>query len=147
MRLVDVYLYRKEQHKVKHLIFKRAADVRYARQWRMIGGKVKQEETVSDAALREMKEETALKPIRFWAIPSVNSFYEHQTDSIHQIPAFAAEIADKVPSLNHEHSQYKWINDDEIEHYIAWPEQQRLMHLLTTIIRNNQIIDEWIIKE
>jgi len=147
MRLVDVYLYRKEQDKVKHLIFKRASDVIYARQWRMIGGKLKQEETAYEAALRELKEETGLKPVLFWTIPSVNSFYEYQTDSMYHVPVFAAKIPNKIPSLNHEHTQYKWISSDEIKQYIVWPEQQRLMHLLTSIIQNDQIIEEWIVKK
>ncbi|MGD8427674.1 MAG: NUDIX domain-containing protein [Balneolaceae bacterium] len=147
MHLVDVYPYRKEQNKVKHLIFKRTTDVIYSHQWRMIGGKVKNKEKAYEAALRELAEETGIQPSLFWTIPSLNSFYEHQTDTIHQIPAFAAEIEPgKIPELNHEHSRYRWISEDEIDQFIMWPEQRRLMHLLTLIKKNNQILEEWIIK-
>ena len=147
MRLVDVYLYKKEHDKVNHLIFKRASDVIYARQWRMIGGKVKENEKAYEAARRELKEETALTPTNFWSIPSLNSFYDYQTDTLHHIPAFAAEVPFKTPKLNHEHTEFKWIDSEEICQYIVWPKQQRLMQLLTSIIMNNQLIDEWIIKE
>jgi len=147
MRLVDVYPYCEEQNRVHHLIFKRSSDVIYSQQWRMIGGKVKDGEKVYEAAEREFKEETALIASSIWTIPSVNSFYEYQSDTVHHIPAFAAEIDSKAkPELNHEYSDWKWITIDKIDHFIVWPEQQRLMKLLTSIIKNNQILEEWIIK-
>lgn len=146
-RLVDVYPYRKEQKRINLLILKRAAGVKYPNQWRMIGGKAEEGETFYEAALRELKEETGLDPLLFWTIPSLNQFYDHQTNTIHQIPAFGAEIktgSDIV--LNHEHSEYKWISEDEIDDYILWPEQRRLMKLVVTIIIKDNLLDEWIIK-
>jgi dATP pyrophosphohydrolase len=146
-RLVDVYPYRRNQNKVKLLIFKRTAEVIYPNQWRMIGGKAKKEEKLYEAALRELKEETGLVPLLFWTIPSANQFYDHSTDTIHHIPAFAAEIkSNSNIKLNHEHSEYKWISEDEIDNYISWPEQRRLMNYLVTILTKNEILEEWIIK-
>jgi dATP pyrophosphohydrolase len=146
-RLVDVYPYHREQNRVKFLIFKRADEVIYPNQWRMIGGKVREFEKRHEAALRELKEETGLTPSKFWTIPSLNQFYDHKTDNIHHIPAFAAVIdPNKSITLNHEHSRYKWISDEEIGSYIKWPEQRRLMGLLADIVINNEIIEEWIIK-
>lgn len=145
--LVDVYPYKKILNKVKVLVFKRSVEVRYPNQWRMIGGKVKNEEKLYKTALRELKEETGLTPILFWTIPSVNQFYDHRTDTIHQIPAFGADITSNLDiKLNHEHSAYKWISEDEIDSYISWPEQRRLMKLLITIVNKNEILKEWIIK-
>lgn len=146
-RLVDVYPYRKEHNKVKLLIFKRATDVKYPNQWRMIGGKANKEEKLYKTALRELKEETRLTPFLFWTIPSVNQFYDHQADTIYHIPAFGAQIkSNSTIKLNHEHSEYKWISEDEIDTYISWPEQRRLMKLLVTILTKNKILEEWIIK-
>jgi len=137
-----------EQNKVQHLILKRANDVVYSRQWRMVGGKVQDGEKAFEAAQRELKEETDLTPLFFWTIPSVNTFYEHQSDTIHHIPAFAARIKDEdLIELNHEHSGWKWISENAIDRYIVWPEQQRLMKLLGSIVKNNQILDEWIIAQ
>lgn len=146
-RLVDVYPYRREQNEVELLILKRAPDVEYAHQWRMIGGKVRPDETYYDAGLRELKEETALSTNLFWSIPSINQFYDHHSDQIFQIPAFGAQIVkgDTI-ALNHEHISWKWIFQDEIDTYIHWPEQERLMKLLTDIVTTNQIMDEWIIE-
>lgn len=108
-RLVDVYPYSKEQNNIKLLIFKRTAEVQYSNQWRMIGGKAAHKEKYYEAALRELKEETGLDPLLFWTIPSVNQYYDHRADTIHQIPAFGAEVkSDSDIELNHEHFEYKW---------------------------------------
>ncbi len=145
-RLVDVYPYREEQNKAKFLIFKRAANVIYANQWRMIGGKVKEDEKYYEAALRELKEECGLDPLQFWTLPSLNQLYDPATDTIQQIPAFGVEVdpEDSI-ALNHEHSEYKWIGENEIERHIAWPEQRRLMELISNVIDKNEILEEWII--
>lgn len=143
-RLVDVYPYRKESNEVQFLVLKRAKNVIYADQWRMIGGKVRNKETYYEAGLRELKEETGIYPDLFWTLPSINQFYDHHKDAIMQIPAFGAlaNNPDNI-SLNHEHVDWNWISEKSIDTYIQWPEQKRLMHLLADIVTENQIIDEW----
>lgn len=146
-RLVDVYPYRREQDEVKFLLLKRSAEVKYAHQWRMIGGKVNSEERYYEAGIRELNEETNLSPSLFWSIPSVNQFYDHKSDNIFQIPAFGARVDQEAPiTLNHEHISWKWISQDEIDTYIQWPEQERLMKLLAEIITSKEILNEWIIE-
>lgn len=106
-RLVDVYPYCKIASEVRFLIFRRAEDVMYARQWRMVGGKVRNGEKATDAAFREFNEETNINPNFIWVIPSINQFYDHNSDMIRKIPAFAAEVNEHVTvELNHEHSDY-----------------------------------------
>src|SRR5690554_6174275 len=109
-KLVDVYAYRNTLHGVQLLILRRSANTIYEGQWRMIGGKVHTNEHRVDAALRELNEETGLYPNKLWTLPSVNHFYEAHTDTLHIIPAFAAELpADGKPKLNHEHNAYEWV--------------------------------------
>lgn len=146
-RLVDVYPYQKSRGKINLLIFRRSGGVKYSNQWRMVGGKAEEGETYYEAALRELKEETGLDPLLFWTIPSINNFYNPSADTIHQIPAFGAEIkSGQDIVLNHEHSEFKWISEDEIDDYILWPEQRRLMKLVVTIIIKDNLLEEWIIK-
>lgn len=146
-KLIDVYPYRINGGNVEFLILKRSSEKIYANQWRMVGGKVEEGETYWQAALRELGEEISEKPVMFWTIPSVNSFYEHKTDSIHKIPAFAAKLKwnDETISLDEEHSGYLWVKADEINEYIHWPEQKRLIRLIDDILINQQILPEWII--
>jgi dATP pyrophosphohydrolase len=115
----------------------------------MIGGKVQPNENSWQAGLRELKEETGLTPSKYWTVPSVNQFYEHKTDVVHTIPAFAAEISkDAGIKLDDEHTGYKWISALEVAEYLKWPEQQRLMRLVDEILTNDtqEILPEWIIE-
>jgi len=144
--LVDVYPYCQDQDGVYLLALQRSQEVRYSGQWRMVGGKVQEEESSTAAARRELKEETGQSPMKFWTVPSINQFYDHQSDAIHQIPAFAAEISkDATIRLNHEHVDFSWISEEQIEGYISWPEQQRLMRLVADIVTHQKILKEWII--
>ena len=143
-RLIDLYPYKMNGKKIFYLLFKRASGHIYDGQWRMIGGKVQSGESYWEAALRELKEETALKPQFMWTIPSVNSFYEHQTDSILSIPAFAAEIDEASPIiLDSEHSDFGWFSLEEALDKIFWPEQRRLLSLTHDLLTSNQILEDW----
>lgn len=148
-KLIDVYPYTLNEGGVRFLLFKRSSKKIYAGQWRMVGGKVKPNETSWQAGLRELKEETDLKPIKYWVVPSVNQFYEPKTDSVHSIPAFAAEIPKSgTITLDEEHTEFKWVKASDIDQYIKWPEQRRLIKLIETILihKNNQILPEWTIE-
>ena len=145
-RLIDVYPYCRRGKNVEFLLFKRSEEVIYAGQWRMIGGKVEKGETASEAALRELREESGLQPKLFWAVPSVNQFYDHHTDTVKKIPAFAAEVdRESEIELNHEHLDYRWVSDDKAEEYISWPEQLRLIRQISNLVTGNKILDDWII--
>jgi len=128
------------------LLLKRSGGKIYQGQWRMIGGKVENGETYWQAAQRELKEETNLKPKKFWTVPTVNHFYETSSDQIFIIPAFGAEVnSDGMPVLDDEHTDFKWIPAKDIKLYINWPEQVRIILLIDDIIANRQILNEWII--
>ena len=145
-KLIDVYVFRIKAEKPEFLLLKRSSDKIYANQWRMVGGKVAPEESYHEAAYRELLEETGLKPESFWVIPSVNSFYEAKTDQVHHIPAFAVQVDKKaIPTLNEEHTGHKWVKQQDINEYIAWPEQKRLIELVHRIVTKHQILPEWLL--
>lgn len=132
--LVDVYPYRLVEGIPQFLLLHRAPDVAYAGQWRMVGGGIESGETAWEAGMREIEEETGHTPLHFWALPSLNRFYEWDTDRIHLIPAFAAELPDD-PVLNHEHDGFDWFAPNAAVEHLLWPEQQRLLHLTATCLR------------
>ena len=146
-KLIDVYPYRINGKNVEFLILKRSSKKIYANQWRMVGGKVQENETYWEAALRELNEEISVAPIQFWTVPSLNKFYEYSADNIHLIPAFAAKMEwnDDEIDLDDEHTGYLWVKADEVSEYIHWPEQRRLIQLIDDILTNQQILPEWII--
>ena len=56
-KLIDAYIYREVSNEIEFLILQRAENRIYSGQWRMVGGKVKQNEEYAHAALREIEEE------------------------------------------------------------------------------------------
>lgn len=145
-KLIDVYAYKLVEDTPLFLLLKRSAGKVYEGQWRMIGGKVEDDETYWQAAYRELGEETNLKPQKFWTVPTVNHFYEASSDQILIIPSFGAEVdSNKAPLLDDEHINFKWITAKDTSSHIYWPEQIRIIHLMNDLIVNRQILNEWII--
>lgn len=145
-KLIDLYPYRFSKNTPEFLLCKRSSGKIYSGQWRMIGGKVESGETYWQAALRELREETALTPDKFWTVPSLNQFYEAKRDMILTIPVFAAEInVSAKPVLNDEHSSFGWFDANEAVSRIIWPEQQRLITTINSIITSTEIPEEWIV--
>lgn len=142
--LIDVYLYAFQEGQLKFLLFRRAHGKIYQGQWRMVGGKKNEQETHWQAALREMNEETGLVPEDFWVIPSLNHFYEHKTDQIRLIPAFAAEVPREAEiRLDDEHTEARWITSSEVPEFVIWPEQRKMFKLLEELVLNEAILPEW----
>lgn len=146
-KVIDVYPYSLQENKIKFLLFKRNKAKIYAGQWRMVGGKILATETAWQAGLRELFEETGLKPQLYWSIPSLNHFYEPKSDQILWIPAFAAQISENESILlNEEHESFKWFDLEEIPNLHLWPEQERLIQLLAHLVLEQTIKNEWIIE-
>jgi len=135
VRVVDVYPYRHAATNPEFLLFRRADDVSYAGQWRMVGGKIEPNESAWEAGQRELREETGHAASHFWALPSVNTFYEWRTDRINITPAFAAALSSD-PVLTTEHKDYGWWTVDEAAARLAWPEQRRLLRLTHRTLRD-----------
>ena len=135
VRIVDVYPYREQSVNPEFLILRRAPGTEYARQWRMVGGKIEPGEAAWETARREATEETGHAPDRLWTIPSLNAFYEWQDDRINLIPAFAA-VCPADPVLDDEHDAFAWLPAQEAVNRLAWPEQRRLLRLADQMIRD-----------
>ncbi|HLT48445.1 MAG TPA: NUDIX pyrophosphatase [Rubricoccaceae bacterium] len=142
VRVVDVYPYRMAGGRApEFLLVRRAPGIVYAGQWRMVGGKVDAGEPAWRAALRELREETGLAPVRCWALPSVNHFYEWQRDTVALVPAFAAEV-DADPRLDREHDAFAWLPAEAAAARLAWPEQRRLVRLAADLLRRGAVPPE-----
>jgi dATP pyrophosphohydrolase len=144
VRVVDVYPYRRTAAGAEFLLLRRAAGRAYAGQWRMVGGKVEAGEAAWQAALREVEEETGRRPAEAWTVPSVNAFYEWQSDRLNLAPAFAAEI-DGEPVLDREHDAFAWVPLDEAAARLAWPEQRRLLRLVARLLSRGPVPPELVL--
>jgi dihydroneopterin triphosphate diphosphatase len=126
IRVFDCHIRRESVERgVEYLLLKRSANKIYAGSWRMVGGKLRDNETAWQACLRELHEETQLKPLRLLVVPYVNRFYEWQHDRINDIPVFLAIVADgATPMLDAEHSSYEWLTLDAALARLPWPGQR-----------------------
>jgi dATP pyrophosphohydrolase len=147
LKVIDVYPYKRDENAIKFLLCLRKMTKVYGGQWRMIGGKIKENELAWQAALREFDEETQMRPNLFWCVPTLNTYFDFKRNEIMQIPAFAIEVDVKSePILNDEHSEYKWIEIDQLKSYPIWPEQERIIKLIHQLISRDQIVTDWLIE-
>jgi 8-oxo-dGTP pyrophosphatase MutT (NUDIX family) len=122
---VEVCAFRGGSGPPEWLLLHRAKDEPlYPGIWQLITGEVLAE-TSLQGALRELREETGLAPLRFWVVPHVSSFYDSHHDAIVLVPLFAAQVAQDAPViLSREHDRYEWLTFEEAEKRLVWPAQR-----------------------
>lgn len=112
----------------------------------MVGGKIQPGEAAWQTALRELAEETGWMSSAglrgLWTLPSVNAFYEWQTDRVVLAPAFAAHV-EGDPVLDDEHDGWAWLPADEAAGRLAWPEQARLLRLAAWLAGADDRPETW----
>lgn len=137
--LVEVFIYRKVEDEFEFLLLKRSKDEAFPDIWSVAGGKVRKNEKASDAAIREMHEETGLKAKHFYLVDAVNTFYEISLDVIHIVPVFLSEAEEVDVNLSEEHSEYKWMKYDEAYEKIFWNGWKNNIKLINNILRNENL--------
>jgi len=97
-------------------------------EWCQVAGSIEEGETAWQAALRELDEETGLKPDALYSADTCEQFYEADRDAITIAPVFVAFIDSAAAvSLNHEHSEYRWAGFDEAIEMVAFGGQRRVL--------------------
>jgi len=134
--LVELHVFRKVNNEMQFLLLKRSPQKVYPGLWQMVSGHVKKGETALQTALRELKEETGLKPFRLWVAPNVNSFYSPGEDSISVIPVFVAQVRNNKVLISGEHSEFKWLNSEEAKKNLAWVGQRRSVDIIKEYFTN-----------
>jgi dATP pyrophosphohydrolase len=104
----------------------------YQQSWQVVYGGVKPKEPTIKAALRELKEETNLTPIRLFQVEFLETFYFKPHDYVLVMPIFAAEIKHNAKiTLNDEHTAHRWIPESQLKKHFMWRTQlEALTYLL-----------------
>jgi dATP pyrophosphohydrolase len=130
--MIEAHIFRKKKNGIEFLLLKRGEKEIYGGLWQMVTGKIRRGEKAYQAALREIKEETGLKPKRFWVIPNINPFYSQEENYISLLPVFAAEVAkDSEIIISREHTEYKWFKPEKAIKMLAWPGQRKSVDIIT----------------
>ena len=117
------------------LVLRRSAGGRNPGSWETVHGTIEPGETPVQASLRELREETGLAPERFYNLSRIEGFYQHRTDELAIIPAFAAVVAaGAAPRLSEEHDAFVWLAPDEATRRFAWPRERRALDDVLSIV-------------
>jgi len=133
--IVDVYVYRRARtgtrRNCQFLQMRRQAGA-LAGSWQPVMGHIEEGETASQAAARELAEETGwtlqtnnASVLGFWQLEEVNTYFLHRLNCIMMSPCFAVEVtATSEPTPDESHDAHRWILRDQVQACFVWPGQR-----------------------
>jgi len=139
-RIVEVCVFKFENDQAWYLLLHRSKDEKvYPNIWQLISGAVEDNEKAIHAAMRELTEETGLKPKALWNVPFANSFYDHIHDVINVSPFFAAQVEiGSEPRLSSEHFEHGWFTYRDAIQRLVWPGQRLGLQVVNEYIVGGQ---------
>ena len=137
VRVIDAYVFKKDQNGLKYLILKRAPEKIYGDIWQCVTGKIEKGEASWETAIRELKEETGLDPLQIFVADHVSKFYEAHEDRINLIPVFGIEVLDTKIKLSDEHTEYKWVDFDTALNTLVWKGQKEGLFSVNNMLNLN----------
>ena len=84
--MIEAHIFRIKKNKIEFLLLKRSENEIYPGLWQMVSGSIHNHETAYQTALREIMEETELRPTKMWIVPNINSFYSPEKNYIFPDP-------------------------------------------------------------
>jgi len=125
---INVAVVKKDADGWKFLMLKRAEKESYPGFWGFLTGGRENNETVPQIAVREMAEETGLRPRKLWATEYVFQFYEPTVDKIWILPVIVAVVpADSKVVLSEENSEFRWLTANDAQKIVFWKNLQKAL--------------------
>jgi 8-oxo-dGTP pyrophosphatase MutT (NUDIX family) len=119
--VVEIYVIDPAETGWRVLVLQRASGAIRAGSWETVFGKIDPGEAPEVAALRELDEETGLKPARLYNV-TVQPFYLHSTQTVQLAIVFAAFMEPGAsPRVSAEHSRAEWLPVDAAVERFTWP--------------------------
>jgi dATP pyrophosphohydrolase len=137
--MIEAHIFCEIERRIEFLLLKRAEDEFYPGLWQMVTGKINPGEKAFETALREIKEETGLKPLQLWIAPTINSFYEPKDEYICLLPVFAAKVDEGSRiKISDEHTEFKWLAKEKAKQLLAWPGQREAVDIIEDYFINKK---------
>jgi dATP pyrophosphohydrolase len=96
--------------------------------WQQVAGGIKEGETAWQAALREIAEESGLRPGRLYSADLVETYYSVEKDRIYVAPVFVGFVGpDANVKVSDEHYEHEWVTFDEAAKRLPFPHQRDAM--------------------
>lgn len=144
IRVIDCWIFRKSPDGLRFLIMKRASEKLYAGIYHCVHGKIQEGETAWQAAVREMREETGLKPSRFWVLDGTSSFYEAKEDRMNMVPVFAAEVETDIIRHSDEHCSVEWLSIEDAVNKVSWENHKKSLWTLFRMMSDEFKEKKWL---
>jgi len=131
---IDSYVYHWETGQLKYLLLKRRKRNIYGHFWQGVAGKIDERETAVETVIRELKEETGLKPIKILVVDHVSSFYQSYNDRLHLVPVFGIEVNTEDVQLSDEHIEFRWMDFETARVHLSWKQQKESLTILNSML-------------
>jgi 8-oxo-dGTP pyrophosphatase MutT (NUDIX family) len=140
--LVECWVFRMTGRGIELLLLQRAHDRPFAGMWQCVTGRLEARETVVEAVLREVAEETALRPpdiVALYSLDLVNTFFDPSADGILVEPVFAIQVgADAITAISPEHDDQLWMSPYEARRLVVWPAYLTAIERIEMIVADAQ---------
>lgn len=126
--LIAVHLVRYSKQP-EYLLLRRSSPYLYGT-WQMVTGKIENNESAYESAIREVKEETGLIIDEFYSGDFIESFYEARKDSIHFVAHFVGFVSPEMEVVlsPKEHDKYEWVPMEKVADRLCFSSQKTAFH-------------------
>jgi len=126
------------------LMARRAPNKYMGGTWQLISGRLEEDETAWQAALRELEEETGLTPSEFYRLSTLTSFYRPDNDSLNTAPMFCAMVEEgSTAKINSEHTAFEWVSLNEAASRLMWSSDRQALGEVQTVILTDGLAKEY----
>ena len=123
--VVEVYVFRRVAGQVRFLALRRHPGDSLPGVWQPVTGTLRRDEPATRGALREVREETGVTPVRLWRIETVSGYFDPRRDTIRFIIRFAAELPARAAiRRSREHTAHRFVTAREAARRFLWDSQR-----------------------